>query len=345
MVDRQKQSCAVERLRELAHRGLLAAHYSREAAAEERQCLRAGALEIAWPLVFFRITRPIERKRGHHMCTIGVQRLEPDCLDRFHDDVEAVVDDLFARADLPIENLEGWLSMRLPRATVDGHRKRRGRREALQRPRVPNWLADALDRDPWLVELAKSILDWVGVEVTAGNSLWPLTAWAERRGMVTRSDLANESMVAAEIEVVLAAMRRRATWYDRNVERPLGHKRTAVHFPSRAPSGGYTEPEPFVPVARHEKDDALLLELADRSIVVMKKRMHAGEDLQALVADVVSAVFGAAPVSRDLDRQPGDDTSGPEQVVMLISDPDRLNRVVETVVELLRPGDRPSEPA
>ncbi|MFI6232724.1 hypothetical protein ACIBD9_04070 [Micromonospora sp. NPDC050784] len=342
MADPEKQTTAAEMVRELAHQGLLA-HYYREASAEERRRLRVGGSEIAWPLVFLRVTRPVERKRGHQTCATSVERLAPDCLDHFHDDVEAVLDDLFARADMPIENLEGWLTTWMRRATIDGYRRRRGQRGAPQRPRVPKWLADGLNRDAWLVELAKSILEWAGTEATAGTSLWPVTAWAERRATLTGNHEAGDPVVANEIEVVLTAMRRRPSWYERNVERPLGHKRAPVHFPSRDSSGGYAEPELLALVERHEKDEALLLELASQAIALMKHRMDSGDDLHDLVAEVLGTVFGALPAAHGLDRRPGDSPADPEQVEALIGDSDRLNRIVETVVELLRCGDRPSE--
>ncbi|TDB99200.1 hypothetical protein E1091_07135 [Micromonospora fluostatini] len=342
MTSTEKQPVVVDVVRELARQGRLAQHFPAASLAERRR-LRAAAFEIAWPLVFHRITRPVERKRGHRVCAVGMQRLAPDCLDHFHNDVDAVLDDLFAHADLPIDNLEGWLTMRMRRATVDGHRRRRGRRGAPQRPRVPNWLAEALGRDAWLIELATSILDWVGTEATAGTSLWPLTAWTERRALASRDYTAGESVVATEIEVVLATMRRRPTWYDKNVEQPLGRKQAPVHLPSPSSSGGYAEPQPLALVERHEKDDALLLELATQAIALIERRTDTGEDVHAVVADVLGVVFGALPASHDLDRCPGGDPAGPDQVVTLIGDPDRLSRITATVVELLRRRDRPSE--
>ena len=341
MASTENQHTAVDTVRELAHQGRFAQRF-RDGSADERRLLRAGAFEVAWPLVFARVTRPVERKRGHHLCATGMQRLAPDCLDHFHDDVDAVLDDLVVHADVPIKNLEGWLTMRMHRATVDGYRRRRGRRGAPQRPRVPNWLAESLGRNAWLVELAKSILDWAGTETTAGVALWPLTAWAERRTRFTRDDSAGESVVAAEIEVVLAAMRRRAGWYERNVERPLGHKRAPVHSPSRTSSGEHIEPAPLTLVERHERDEALLLELATQAIALMERRVDAGEEIHAVVADVLGTVFGALPISHDLDRRPGHEPAGPDQVVALISDPVRLNRIAATVVELLRRRNRPS---
>ncbi|KWV33349.1 hypothetical protein [Micromonospora rifamycinica] len=338
---RKQQHSAADTVRELARQGLLARHF-REASVEEGRWLRAGAVEIVWPLVYLRVTRPVEHRRGHHHCAGGLHRLEPDCLDRFHDDVEAVVDDLLVRADRPITNLEGWLTVQLPRATVDGHRRRRGRRGAAQRPRVPNWLADALERDTWLVELAKSVLDWVGVEATVSGGLWPLTAWTERRIVVTGDHTVGEAVVAAEVELVLTAMRRRTPWYERNVERPLGHKQAPVHSPVGDPSGGYAEPEPLALVPRHEVDDTLLLALADRAITLMERRVAAGEEIHKVVADVLGVVFGTLPASSDLDREPGHDPVDAEQVAALVGDPARLARIVATVVELLGRRNRPS---
>ncbi|MEU4789729.1 hypothetical protein ACFWRG_02465 [Micromonospora tulbaghiae] len=342
MVSPEQQPTTTDVVRELARQGALARHFAASTEAERRR-LRAAATELAWPLIFLRVTRRVERGRGHHICAMGVQRLSPDCLDRFHDDVEAVLDDLFAHADVPIDNLEGWLTMRMRRATVDGYRRRRGERGAPQRPRVPNWLAEAVGRDPWLLDLAMAILDWVGTEATAGSSLWPLSAWAARRAVRTGDHSVGESQVATEIEAVLAAMRQRRTWYERNVDRPLGRKRAPVHFPRRESSGEYAEPEPLALVERHEKDDTLMLELAAQAIALMKRRRDAGEDVRVLVTEVLGTVFGALPAAHGLDRAPGDDPIGAEQVDALVGDPDRLDHVVETVIELLNRADRPSD--
>ncbi|GIF06847.1 hypothetical protein [Actinoplanes siamensis] len=333
------QPTAADLVRGLARRGLLT-RYARTAPESERRRLRAGAFEIVFPLVFRRVRRPIERRRGHHLCATGLQRLAPDCLDQFHDDVDAVLHDLFAHADVPIENLEGWLTMRIPRATVDGYRRRRGGRGALQRPRVPGWLATELGGDRWLTELATSILDWAGAETTAGTSLWPVSSWTERRAAITGDHAAGESPVPGEIELVLAAMRRRPTWYDKFVERPLGRKRAPVHLPPRTAPGARAEPQALAPVERYEKDDALLLELADRAITLIRRRVGAGESPHAAVSDVLGTVFGELPASYDLDRSPGDGLAGPERVLALIDDPERLNHIVATVVGMLR---RPSE--
>jgi hypothetical protein len=333
VADFEKPSPAADLVRNLTADGRLVSYF-REASDSERRRLRAGAAEIVGPLVFLRVTRPVERGRGHRRCASGVQRLAPECLDRFHDDTDAVLDYLFGHADVPIANLEGWLSVRLQKATVDAHRRRRGQRGAPQRPRVPAWLAGALGHDPWLVELAKAILDWVGVETTAGLSLWPVTAWTELRSAVTGDHIVGEATVAAEIEVVLTAMRRRPTWYEKTIERPLGRKQAPVWFPSHGTADGYAEP--LALVAPHERDEALLTELAALAIDVMARRIDDGEEPVQVVREVLGTVFGALPASHHLDRSPGDNPAGPELAAALISDPARLERIVATVVDLFR---------
>ncbi len=332
-------------VRRLARRGELTGRVG-AAPADERRRLRVEATEVVWPLVYQRVTRAAERARGHHRCASAVQRLAPECLDRFHDDVEAVVDDLFAHADLPIANLEGWLTMRMPKAVIEGYRKRRGRRGAPQRPRIPIWLATGLHDDPWLVELAKVVLDWAGVDATAGASLWPLTRWAELRLRRTGDVAADEATVAAEVEVVLTAMRRRRAWYEKNVERPLGRKQAPVWFATPA-DAGYAEPDPLHLVEPYERDDALLSELAGRAIDAMTEQIGRGRRVEDVVTEVLGTVFGAVPDSYELDRLPGADPPGPGHVVALIGDPDRLERVIAAVVGILRGrsggGGGPSE--
>jgi hypothetical protein len=338
--DKEKPSRAAEQVRRLAAEGKLVRHFA-DAPDDERRRLRAGAVEIVWPLVFLRVTRPVERRRGHYQCAAGVEWLAPDCLDRFHDDVEATLYHLFAYADAPIENLEGWLTSRIRQATVDGHRRRRGERGAPQRPRVPAWLVDALEADAWLVKLATAILDWVGTDTTAGASLWPLTAWTDQRGIVTGDHTAGESVVAAEIEVVLAAMRRRPAWYDKYVEGPLGRKQAPVWFLPRGVDGGHAEPEQLAPVAPYERDESLLQELAALAIDVITHRVNRGEDPCQVAAEVLAVVFGSPPpASQDLDRLPGDETAGTGLAADLIGDPQRLDCIVATVVELLNERNR-----
>lgn len=334
-------SAAADEVRRLAGAGELANRFQ-HGSRDERRRLRAGAAEIAGPLVYERVTRPVERRRRHFECASAFHRLLPDCLDRFHDDLDAVLVDLFAYAKVPILNLEGWLTSRLLRATVDGYRRRRGERGAPQKPRVPGWLADALGQDTWLVELAKAILEWVGTDAAAGSSLWPLNAFAERRAGHTGDHTAGEAVVADEVEIVLAAMRRRRPWYEKYVERPFGRKRAQVWYPSQSPPDGQAEPTPLSLVDRDERDEAVLHELANVSIEVMIARIDRGEDATAVITDVLGTVFGSLPASHDLERMPADQ-GGLHQVEALIDDPVKLKRIVAAVLDLLANLDRPSE--
>ncbi|MEV6350591.1 hypothetical protein [Actinoplanes sp. NPDC051851] len=312
-------------VRELAGRGRLSA-YARTASENDRRDLRAAATGIVYPLVFLRVTRQVERRRGHRLCASAVQRLAPECLDRFHDDVEAVVDDLFTHADVPIANLEGWLVMRMPRAIVDAYRRRRGERGAPQKPRPPQWLLrEGLGGDAWLGELARLILEWVGVEATAGATLWPLSEWTERRARQTGDTSADERTVAGEIEHVLAAMRRRRSWYDKYVERPLGRKQAPVWFPAPEAEG-----TPLVLVPAYEREDALLRELAGLAITLIRERIGAGEKPGDVVPGVLAAVFGSLPAEPGLD-----------EVTALIDDPARLDRIVTVALTIVNgPSER-----
>jgi hypothetical protein len=337
-VAEDRPSAAADEVRRLAREGSLAEEF-RNAAPDRQRWLRAGGGELAGPLLFLRLTRPLERKRGHHRCAAGLRQLAPDCLDRFHDDLDAVLAHLFTCADEPIGNLEGWLTTRLHRATVDGHRRRRGDTGALQRPRVPVWLAGALDHDAWRVELATAILEWAGNTATAGVGLWPLSAWATRRAARTGDHTAGETVVAREIEIVLTAMRRRSAWYDKNVERPLGRKPAPVWFPSRNPDGTPAEPDPLV-IPSHERIDALLRQLAARAIEVMEQRLARGEEPAVMVADVLRKVFGGVPAAYGADLAPDAGEPGPDQVLVLLDDPARLERITATVIGLVK-GHRP----
>ncbi|EWM12173.1 hypothetical protein [Kutzneria sp. 744] len=212
-------------VRELAVQGVLADHV-RAVGDDERRRLRAEAYEIIHPIVFCQFTRKRELKRGHTWCATSLRRLEPRCLDRFHDDMDAVLDDIFRNAKVPIHNLEGWVSRRVPVATIEGYRRRRGQRGALQRPRVPGWLAAALGRDAWLLTLAVAVLDFVGNDIPAVPGTWPVDAWAQRRTAMLGAD--HHGDISHDIETVLAAMRTRPRWHESYVERPLAGKQPPV---------------------------------------------------------------------------------------------------------------------
>ena len=100
-------------------------------------------------------------------------------------------------------------------------------------------------------------------------------------------------------------------------------------------SFGHQEPEPLV-IAQHERVDSLLRQLASVAIDVMAHRIGRGEDPAVVAAEVLRLVFGGVPASAALDRPPDTDEPGPDQVLALIDDPARLDRIVAAVVEILR---------
>jgi hypothetical protein len=323
------RSPAVERLRDLAQHGRLA-EVAAAAGTEEWSALTAAAYEVAWPIVFARLTRRFEQRRGHSVCALGVDRLADECLDRFHDDMEAVVDDLLTHARQPVRDLEGWIAGRLIAATVNGHRRLRGRLGALQRPRLPNWLAAALDHDRWLNALAVEILVWVGVRTTAGVGLWPLDAWAQQRATLTGDwQHSDPAQVSRDVETVLAAMRRRPDWYDSYVERPLGHKRAPVWTGEPARELPLTEP--------HHHVDAELLRLAADAVSAIDRRLAGGETAKTVVVDVIRAVFGRSVTIAGLEHPPHAIADPVGGLSGALTNTATLDRIVATVLEITTP--------
>lgn len=305
-------------VRRLARDGLLAGSAA-AAAPGALARLRGGVYSVAWPLVFARITRPLEHRRRHADCARGLEWLRPDCLDRFHDDVEAVVDHALRRATDPIENLEGWLATRLNPATVDAHRRRRGEIGALQRPRLPSWLGNALGGDPWLCDLAVQILVWVGVPATAGAELWPLDGWAARRTELTGEPVADRDTLDGEVQRVLAAMRTRPKWHAEHVERPLGHKQAPVApMPAELPA--------LELVGRDELADARLAELAEEALAAIEVRLNRGETAATAVTTVLRLVFGEAPL---------EGTAHDDWLTTALADPARVDGMVATALAIL----------
>ncbi|MCR6483151.1 hypothetical protein M8542_10010 [Amycolatopsis sp. OK19-0408] len=315
-------SFAPSDVRQLARAGRLAGSAA-HAPPGDLARLRGAVYTVAWPLVFARITKPLERRRHHPDCARGLESLRPDCLDRFHDDVEAVVDHALRRATGPIENFDGWLATRLSPATVDAHRRRRGEIGALQRPRLPGWLAEALGGDPWLGELALQVLIWAGVPATAGGELWPLAGWAERRAEVT-GEPAGRDTLDREVRQVLAAMRTRPKWYAEHVERPLGHKRAPV---APMPADGPAELTALQLVAPEEADDDRLTRLAEQALTAIEARLDRGHDPAAAVTAVVRCVFGTG--------SPHHGSTLDDWLATALADESRLEEIVATVLAVL----------
>lgn len=311
------QAEAMEQLRVLSHEGRLT-ETVRHASVDIRRSLNAAAYAMVAPLVFQGITRVHENRRGHWACASSVFRLADDCLDRFHDDVQAVIDDLFARAVVPIHNLEGLIVRHLRTATIDAHRRRRGGRGALQRPRLPGWLGAGLSYDPWHCQLAIEILNWVGVTATSGTSWWPLDGWAELRGQTTGDWVGSDvHIVERDVDTVLLAMRRRPRWYAAHIELPLGRKSApVVSLPLERESS--EEPAALALIEPHDVEDSRLAELAATALAAIDTRIACGQDVETVVTSVLETVFGD------------------EREVSLFADPAEVERVLVVVLDILR---------
>jgi transcriptional regulator with XRE-family HTH domain len=317
-------------LRDLARRGDLARAVA-TATPAERQALTAAAYELVWPIVFARLTRPMEQRRGHRSCAAGVERLADDCLDRFHDDVEAVVDDLLTHTRQPVEHLEAWVAARLRAATVDGNRRRRGQRGALQRPRVPGWLHDTLGHDTWLTRLSINILEWVGVPTPAGADVWPVEAWAQQRGAVTGDWAGSDTAtVRCDIETVLTAMRRRPLWYEEYVERPLGYKTAPV-----AVAGFDETAQPLLLTDSDQQIDAELQRLSADAVSAIQRRSGTGEPATEVVLEVIREIFGQRLTSTDLDHAPHAVADPLGGLSGALADQTTVDRIVTTVRHIL----------
>lgn len=325
----------VDELREIARAGRLA-DWDATAGRADRERIRAALYAVVWPIVFDQLTRGLELRRGHSVCARGLERLAAECLDRFHDDVEAVLTGVLSRAHGRIENLEAWIASTISSSTVDGHRRRRGQRGALQRPRTPKWLVGLLDADPWLTELAIQILTWVGIPTTAGTELWPVDQWAERRVMFTGDWTGGgPRTVRREIAFVLSAMRTRPRWYADHVERPLGHKQPCVVPGSSATHDGGQNPPPLTLVEQHELDDAHLTSLASAAIDGIEARLRRGEDPRAAVTAVVRRVFCGDLDPSALEIAPHSDPARDEWLLFGMRDLAMVERIVAAALGII----------
>ncbi|BCJ41044.1 hypothetical protein GCM10010168_46570 [Actinoplanes ianthinogenes] len=325
----------VRMLSDLAADGLLAA--AAAPGSPRRAALTRAAYDLVWPIVFTRLTRRVELRRGHPACASGVERLADGCLDRFHDDVEAVVDDLLTHAHRPILRLEAWVAARVGAATVNAHRRRRGERGALQRPRLPGWLAAELGGDRWLCALAIDILVWVGVRGTAGTGTWPLESWAQDRARHTGDWVASDpGTVAREVDRVLAAMRRRPSWYESFVERPLGAKQPPVAVAS---VDAWGEPvAPFPVSAPDQQVESELQRLAAEAVRTLRARLATGEPAEPAVVEVIRTVFGGMLTST-LDQPPHLTCDPVGGITGALTEPARRDRIVAAALTIVAGPD------
>lgn len=316
---------AQQMLRTAATRGELAAPSDKVTT----QTLRKAAYALAYPLVFEHHTRSLERRKGHARCAISIDRLSSDCLDGFHDDVAAVVRRLLGQA-VPIRNLEGWIVANIGGAAIDAHRRRRGATGALQRVRVPVWLASALGNDPWSVELAARIIEWVGLPASAGGQTWPVDAWTLLRHSF-RGDAARDcptGRVEAEVRDVLDVMRRtKPVWFADRIEGPLGHKQAPVAvgdpaFHVALPGADLTD-----------RDDRQLAALAVEAI---EAGLTTGGDPVAVVREVVATVFlGHRACAAELAEVPQVGTERDEIIASLLADDVQARRIAADILAVL----------
>lgn len=333
-IPRQRRSTAADRarLRRLAEAGLLGA-----LSQEERRRLLPAAYELAYPIVYDVITRRIARNRGHNACSHGLRHMEDSCLDGFHDDLEAVAEHLLAVTQ-PITDLEGWLARRAQNAAIDGHRRRRGEQGALQRPRMTKALAEGLG-DPWLCELALKILTWVGLPGGVGVTVWPLDSWARDRADHTGDHRGSTpARVQADIDRVLAVMRRRPDWYERNVERPLGRKTTPV---AGSPGERAGEPRPLLVLDAAEAGEARFADLAAVAVEAIRAGLNREEDPTVTVVTVLTTLFLDGSGADEIDRAPGGGTSASaeDRLSAVLGDPAAVTALVQRVLRIVRgPG-------
>jgi hypothetical protein len=245
-----------------------------------------------------------------------------------------VVSYLFAYGKQEIGNVEGWITSRIRAATVDGNRRRRGLLGAQQRPRVPGWLATALHHDPWLVTLARLVIEWVGVRTTAGNRLWPVDAWGEIRDRLAPERRHEHGAdVDRDVKHVLEVMRtERPQWYADYVEAPLGRKQAPV-------AAHHTDDSSVSPLELTPgdvRDDAALSGLADAAITAIQTGLAAGGEPRAVVERVVATLFlGPVPAGVEIADPPLARPPSDESVSAILASDDDFTTLVETVLAIV----------
>jgi hypothetical protein len=186
---------------------------------------------------------------------------------------------------------------------------------------VPAWLARELGGDPWLIDLAMQMLVWVGTTASAGYDLWPTQSWVVRRcERLGGWTVYGEAGVRTDIDTVLRAMRRRPGWYERYVEAPLGRK--------QAPVVSIEDDILMTVPAGHE---SALTGLAEAAVRIIEARLARREPARAVVADVLTTVFGADPgTSEDFAGRAYDD-----RLARLLTDGPEMDRLVAAVLEIV----------
>lgn len=91
------------------------------------------------------------------------------------------------------------------------------------------------------------------------------------------------------------------------------------------------------PIPAHELVDARLAELT-AAIDVIESRVSHGEDLRAVVVDVLGVVFATETAGQDMQHIPGAEWDYGERVAELLADPATVDRIVAAVVDILKRG-------
>jgi hypothetical protein len=280
---------------------------------------------------------PIARREHRTQCRNCTQRglVGPVCVDRTNENAIALLERFF-RARQEIQVLEAWATAALLNAIVDHYRRQRGERGALQRARVPKWLATAFGHDPKRVLLAELIIDWVGVPTTGGlSSLWPYGEWADRCAPLAGGRHAyGERDVRRDVEHVLAVMRRqRPAWFAAHILEPLTYQEVpVVHEP------GGTEYEQFrrAREASSAKDEQYLDDSATNLIAALQAEARRGGGLSAaVVRHLIAAEFGRRPAGSDVGRLPGDEPADLDDAVHSALTDDRIDALVAEVLAIL----------
>jgi hypothetical protein len=279
---------------------------------------------------------PIARRQHRKICRNCTDRglVRPICADRTNENAIALLERFF-RARQEIEVLEAWATAALMNAIIDHYRKQRGERGALQRARVPKWLAAALGHDPKHVLLAELIIDWAGVPTTGClSSLWPYGEWAERCAHLAGGRHAyGEREVRRDVEHVLAVMRRqRPAWLAEHILEPLTYQEVpVVHEP------GGTAYEEFRRArdASAAKDEQYLDESASHLIAALQAEARRGGLSAAVVRHLIVAEFGRRPAGRDVGRVPGDGPADLDDAVQAALTDDRIDALVAEVLAIL----------
>lgn len=334
----------LERLLAAAVEGRLRTHLQ-----DEPEAANTALYGLVSDLVYDRLSRPIERGRGHRSCLVSVYHMEPECHDRHQDDARAVWAYALRHADKRIANLPGWLASRLTPITIDAHRARRGELGAPQRPRLPRWLAEGLGEDPWLCWLAVGMLTWVGVPTAVSNGLWPLGAWADHRARTTDSPC-TESQVERDVARVCRAMRARPAWYEKYVEVPLGRKRPALVAPLVGDGGGPDDGvgrglPPLSLAVPGQSVEVWLHEAAATALAAIEERVAAGEPPRAACVSVLSEVFASGTGWESMDSAPSTAPDLAAHVAFRLADPSAVDRIADAVMEILGAGPAPRGPA